>query len=165
MLEIDYELAHPLGKEPVRASSGSAAWDAFACIEGRMVEVYGSGSRDPFVVEVTDGSFLLQPGFRASIPLGIKLHFPRDYQCNVLPRSGRARKEGLTVINSPGLGDADYPEEYLAFVVNHGAFPVRIGHGDRVAQLNFQRFEEVEFVKGRVVQTTSRSGGSGHTGL
>jgi dUTP pyrophosphatase len=61
---------------------------------------------------------------------------PEGYAGLVLPRSGLASKQGLTLANSPGLIDSGYRGEVSCAVVNlDRSTPVRILTGDRIAQL------------------------------
>jgi dUTP pyrophosphatase len=53
----------------------------------------------------------------------------------VVPRSGLARRHGVTVANAPGLIDAGYRGELIVLLVNLGAGAHRIAPGDRIAQL------------------------------
>jgi dUTP pyrophosphatase len=48
----------------------------------------------------------LGPGQRAGIRTGIAVAVPEGHAGFVLPRSGRALREGLSVVNAPGLIDA-----------------------------------------------------------
>lgn len=54
-----------------------------------------------------DGPLTLQPGQRRVIPTGLYMEIEPGYEGQVRPRSGRAVKQGLTVINSPGTIDAE----------------------------------------------------------
>ena len=54
----------------------------------------------------------------------------------MLPRSGLATKQGLTLINAPGLIDAGYRGEVKwPWSISTGSEPVKIARGDRIAQL------------------------------
>ena len=54
----------------------------------------------------------------------------------MLPRSGLASKQGLTLANAPGLIDAGYRGELICSVVNLDRDQsVKIARGDRIAQL------------------------------
>src|SRR5665647_2426425 len=50
-------------------------------------------------------SCILKPYERKLIPSGIKLSIPEGYAGFVLPRSGLAIKNGISLVNSPGLID------------------------------------------------------------
>lgn len=48
----------------------------------------------------------LQPGERRLIPTGLHMAIPAGTVGMICPRSGMAVKQGLTVINAPGVIDA-----------------------------------------------------------
>ena len=76
------------------------------------------------------------PGERAMIPTGVAVAIPPRHAGLVLPRSGLASREGLTLANSPGLIDAGYRGEVTCAVVNlDRERTVSIKRGDRIAQL------------------------------
>ena len=77
----------------------------------------------------------LAPGERSTVPTGIAIALPEGYEAQVRPRSGLARRHGVTVLNSPGTVDADYRGEVMVLLVNLGAEPHRIERGDRIAQM------------------------------
>lgn len=97
-----------------------------------------------------DKECVLHPLCRARVPTGIYLAMPRGMEAQVRPRSGRALKEGLTVLNSPGTVDADYRDELAVLLINFGKDSIVIRHGDRIAQVVFCPVAippEVEFVR------------------
>jgi dUTP pyrophosphatase len=76
------------------------------------------------------------PGERAIIPTGLAVAIPHGHAGLVLPRSGLASKQGLTLANAPGLIDAGYRGEVIVAVVNlDREHAVTIEAGDRIAQL------------------------------
>jgi dUTP pyrophosphatase len=78
----------------------------------------------------------IAPGERAMIPTGLAVAIPEGHAGLVLPRSGLASREGLTLANSPGLIDAGYRGEVTCAVVNlDRQRAVSIKRGDRIAQL------------------------------
>ncbi|MCA9558616.1 MAG: dUTP diphosphatase [Myxococcales bacterium] len=97
----------------------------------------------------------LQPGARALVPTGFALALPPGHEGQVRPRSGRAWREGLTVLNSPGTVDEDY----------RGEVSVVLRRGDRVAQLVVVPVPRVSVREVSVLDPTEReAGGFGHTG-
>ena len=78
---------------------------------------------------------VLAPGQRALIPTGLALEIPPGFEAQLRPRSGLALRHGLTLLNSPGTIDSDYRGEIGVIVINHGADPVIIAHGMRIAQM------------------------------
>lgn len=78
----------------------------------------------------------VRPGERELVPTGIAVGIPDGYAGFILPRSGLASKQGLTLANSPGLIDSGYRGEIICAVVNlDREHAVRIAKGDRIAQL------------------------------
>jgi dUTP pyrophosphatase len=76
------------------------------------------------------------PGGRALVPTGLAVAIPGGYAGFVLPRSGLASRIGLTLANAPGLIDSGYRGEIVCAVVNlDRTSAVRVGRGDRIAQL------------------------------
>ncbi len=78
----------------------------------------------------------VKPGERIMVPTGVAVAIPDGHAGLVLPRSGLASKQGLTLANAPGLIDAGYRGEVICSVVNlDREKPVEIRTGDRIAQL------------------------------
>jgi len=77
----------------------------------------------------------IEPGERQPVPTGIAVAVPTGHAGLVLPRSGLARKHGITVMNAPGLIDAGYRGEIVVTLINHGSERYAIAAGDRIAQL------------------------------
>ncbi len=77
----------------------------------------------------------LAPGARAAVPTGLAVAVPVGFAGLVVPRSGLARRHGVTVANAPGLIDAGYRGELVVLLVNLGDAPHRVEPGDRIAQL------------------------------
>lgn len=90
----------------------------------------------------------LKPGERKLIPTGIAIAIPPGYAAFVHPRSGRAIKEGLGMVNAPGTVDAAYRGELQVILINHdSAQTIKIERGERIAQLVIQRVEHGEFIE------------------
>ena len=107
----------------------------------------------------------MAPRERRAVPTGIAIEIPVGYEGQVRPRSGRALKEGLALINSPGTIDADYRGEVKVLLVNLGEQPIVIKPGDRIAQLIIAPVIRAEIVEVDELAPTSRGpGGFGHTG-
>jgi dUTP pyrophosphatase len=107
----------------------------------------------------------LQPGERVAARTGLALAIPEGWVGLVHPRSGLARRFGLTVANAPGTIDAGYRGEVQVLLVNLGGEAVEIDAGDRVAQLLLQRVGLAEVVEVDALESTERGqGGFGSTG-
>ena len=112
-----------------------------------------------------DAPVHLAPGERALVSTGLALAIPEGYEGQVRPRSGLAARQGVTCLNSPGTIDADYRGELKVLLVNHGAEPVTIGHGDRIAQLVVAPVACAEVLEVTALRETPRGdGGFGSTG-
>jgi dUTP pyrophosphatase len=82
-----------------------------------------------------DAPIRLAPGGRAAVPTGLAMAIPPGHEGQVRPRSGLARRAGVTVLNAPGTIDADYRGEVLVLLVNLGSEEALIEPGERIAQL------------------------------
>jgi dUTP diphosphatase len=108
----------------------------------------------------------LEPGSRGLVGTGLAVAIPLGYAGLVLPRSGLALSQGVTVLNAPGLVDAGYRGELKVLLVNHGDKPVPVRRGDRIAQLVIQRVERAELIEVNELPTSERgAGGFGSTGV
>jgi dUTP pyrophosphatase len=108
----------------------------------------------------------LVPGGRTAVPTGVAVALPAGYVGLVHPRSGLARKHGITVLNAPGTVDAGYRGEIQVILVNtdpSATFTVR--RGDRVAQLVVQQVAQAELIEVDSLPGSARGeGGFGSTG-
>lgn len=108
----------------------------------------------------------LQPGERAMIATGIAIAIAPGYAGFVQPRSGLAAKQGLSIVNTPGLIDSGYRGEIKVIALNTDAQnAITINRGDRVAQLVIQEVPLVEIIEVDELDETARSdGGFGSSG-
>ena len=108
----------------------------------------------------------LKPGERALVPTGVAVAIPSGYAGLVLPRSGRALREGLGLANSPGLIDSVYRGELKVVLINLDIEePIYINRGDKIAQLVVQRIGSVELeVTDELPPTERGAGGFGSSG-
>ena len=106
-------------------------------------------------------------GGRALVPTGLALAIPEGYAGFVQPRSGLAVKNGVTVLNTPGLIDSGYRGELKVLLINTDpSEPFDIVRGERIAQLVIQKVEQVEFDEVASLPSSERGeGGFGSTGL
>lgn len=112
-MRLEFKRLDPDAKLPARARSGDAGLDLAAAVDAEV-----------------------PPGERAMIPTGVAVAIPEGHAGLVLPRSGLASRQGLTLANSPGLIDAGYRGEVTCAVVNlDREQAVRIRRGDRIAQM------------------------------
>jgi dUTP pyrophosphatase len=116
-------------------------------------------------VRSAEDEVLLRPGEIRLVSTGLTMELPPGIECQVRPRSGLALKHGVTLPNSPGTIDPDYRGELRIIMQNLGPEPVRLGRGERIAQLVFSRFETPEMAESDKLSDTGRGeGGFGSTG-
>jgi len=85
-------------------------------------------------------------GGRAVVGTGLSVAIPWGLCGLVLPRSGLARRHGVTCLNTPGLIDAGYRGELEVLLVNTDpSTPFTVRRGDRIAQLVVVGFSPVHF--------------------
>ncbi|WP_164659485.1 dUTP diphosphatase [Tropicibacter sp. Alg240-R139] len=107
----------------------------------------------------------LAPGARALIPTGLRLEIPAGYEVQVRPRSGLALKHGITLPNTPGTIDSDYRGPLGVILLNAGAEPFEVAHGERIAQLIVAPVLQAQFDLVDGLSATDRGdGGFGSTG-
>lgn len=165
-MSLIVELLHQDAQAPRRATEGSAGYDLFAYLRGRAIRCSdGRRTWDTAADDSGDGAtFALDAGVTALIPLGFKARIPVGVEAQIRPRSGTSFKKGLQIPNSPGTIDSDFPDEWMVLVRNPLQAPIRIEHGERIAQMVLARYEVLAIERGSVAVTTSRVGGFGSTG-
>jgi dUTP pyrophosphatase len=109
---------------------------------------------------------VLPPGQRGLVPTGIALAIPEGFAGFVQPRSGRALRDGLSFVNTPGLIDSHYRGEIRLIAINlDPKTSVTISRGDKIAQLVLQRVERADIEEVDDLGETQRGeGGFGSTG-
>jgi dUTP pyrophosphatase len=121
------------------------------------------------VIKDSEGRFttVVHPGERMMIPTGIVFDIPVGYSVRIHARSGLALKAGLIMANSEGVIDSDYTEETKIIVLNISSIPIKINHGDRIAQAEMVPVLQYNLVPTTEIisQKTSRAGGFGSTGI
>ncbi|WP_407523115.1 dUTP diphosphatase [Lacibacter sp. MH-610] len=107
----------------------------------------------------------LKPMERTLIPTGLFLEIPQGYEAQIRPRSGLAIKQGITCLNTPGTIDADYRGEVKIILINLSTETQVVQSGERIAQMVFQKVEQVSWEPVEQLQDSGRStGGFGSTG-
>lgn len=143
MTELLVRRLHPDAAIPAAAYDGDAGFDLASVEEAK-----------------------LGPGERRTIATGIAVAIPPGHAGFVQPRSGLAARHGITVVNSPGLIDSGYRGEIGVLLINHGAEPVTIGRGERIAQLVIQAVARATLLEVPALgESTRGTGGFGSTGV
>jgi len=90
----------------------------------------------------------LGPGERGTVPTGLAVAIPEGHGGFVLPRSGLAARNGITIVNAPGLIDSGYRGEVQIVLLNTDqAAPFVVEPGMRIAQLVVLPVPRVELVE------------------
>lgn len=148
MLTVKFKKLNPDVKLPVKGSSHAACYDVYA---------------DSIMISSN----------RVIVGLGFATEFAAGWKGVIVPRSNLT-KHSWVLNNSMGIIDADYRGEWKIIftqvpVVMDGhvgttSFPYKVG--DRVAQIYFDKVEDVVFMEYDELNGTSRGeGGFGSTGV
>ena len=108
----------------------------------------------------------LAPGERTAVGTGIALAIEDGFAGFVHARSGRALREGLALVNAPGVIDSGYRGEVKVILVNLDPNEkIEIKRGDKIAQLVIQPVALPEPVEVDELPGSGRGeGGFGSTG-
>jgi dUTP pyrophosphatase len=89
---------------------------------------------------------LLRSNHRQTVSTGIVIELHVNTFGLILPRSGLAKKNGVTLVNSPGLIDSGYRGEIKVVLINTDPEnDYEIKRGDRIAQMLILSLVPVEF--------------------
>ena len=117
------------------------------------------------LIEVDTDSYTLKTLERIGCSLGFSTAIPKGYYFKVVPRSGLALWDGLSIVNSPGTIDAGYRNEWMAIVVNLSNKDVTLKNGDRICQIILSKMYNYEFIETNELPESERGkGGFGSTG-
>ncbi|MFX1279251.1 MAG: dUTP diphosphatase [Promethearchaeota archaeon] len=115
--------------------------------------------------DIETDSYVLKPLERIGCPLGFSTAIPQGYYFRVVPRSGLALWEGISIVNSPGTIDSGYRNEWMAIVVNLSNKEVILKKGERICQIILGKIHEYEFLETEALSQSERGlGGFGSTG-
>ena len=90
------------------------------------------------------------------VETGVHIAVPRGCAALVLPRSGMACRDMVTVVNAPGLIDPNYRGTIKVGLINHGCVAYDIERGDRIAQLLIVPSPRVDTVEVAELDATER---------
>jgi dUTP pyrophosphatase len=124
-----------------------------------------AGAAGMDLASAADEPIAIAPGGRVAVPTGLALEIPPGFEGQVRPRSGLARKFGITLPNAPGTIDSDYRGEVQVLLANLGGEPYVVNPGDRIAQLVIAPVVTAELEEAESLADSQRGGGGfGHTG-
>ncbi len=109
-------------------------------------------------------ALVLEPGERRLVRTGVRFAIPPHLYGKIEDRSGWAANHGITTL--AGVIDPDFRGEVRVVLLNTGSFPLTIAEGDRIAQIVFKPFVQVDFTPVEALPDTERGeGGFGSTGV
>lgn len=134
-------------KVPTRGSSKAAGYDLYAYIQNE------------------NGYHVIMPHETEKIHTGLSFQPPEGYFGAIFARSGLATHYGVRPANCCGICDQDYTGEYIVALHNDSCDPVIIKNGDRIAQLIFLPYQDIDFIEVDEIKQTDRGDdGFGSTG-
>ena len=128
MLDIPIARLDDLAEDPLAAPRRIRPGDAAADLPARV-------------------SIDLGPGERALVPTGFAIALPIGTCGLLLPRSGLALEQGVTLLNSPGLVDSGYRGELKILLYNTSTSTVTIERGQRIAQLLVLSVDQLSLIE------------------
>ena len=136
--------------------------------------VLDSGAKIPVKKHPEDAGYdicsnekvVLHPMERKAVGTGIRIEPEPNWYVQVVPRSGLAIKNGISVLNTPGTIDSNYRNEIKVILINLSNEDFEINVGDRIAQLIFTPSYSVDFENVLLLGESDRNlGGFGSTGI
>ena len=144
MNDIKIKKIRDTAKIPTKGSNYAAGYDLYADIQSPV---------------------RIDPGSVMKIGTGISTQLPANMAALIFPRSGLSTKKGLRLANCVGLVDPDYRGEYIVALYNDSAAPQIVMPGERIAQVVFSPFYEINFIETDELNGTERGeGGFGASG-
>lgn len=130
---------------PTRGSDAAAGYDLYAAMK--------------------EETTVIRPHETVKIGTGLAIQPPHGYFGAIFARSGLATKLGIRPANCVGVCDEDYTGEYIVPLYNDSDDPVSIKNGDRIAQLVFLPYMNMDFIEVEELNRTERgTSGFGSTG-
>lgn len=102
---------------------------------------YAHGPEDAGMDVFAAEANIIGPHQRKLVRTGLLIELQPGYEAQVRSKSGRALKEGLAVLNSPGTIDPGYRGEVGAVLFNSSDESVIITEGQAIAQLVIAKVE------------------------
>lgn len=144
MVKINFAKIKENAIIPSKGSEYAAGYDLSACI---------------------DSPITILPHTTVKIGTGLSIQPPHGYFGAIFARSGLATKQGLRPSNCVGVCDEDYTGEYIVAIHNDTDEPRIIHKDDRIAQLVFLPYVDVQFAEVDTLDKTERGDkGFGSTG-
>lgn len=144
MIYVKVKKLTDTAKMPTKGSSRAAGYDLYA----------------DTVVDIA-----VFPGETVPFYTGLAMEIPDGYFGAIYPRSGLATKKGLRLPHCVGVIDSDYRGNIGVPLFNDSNDPVLVKAHERVAQIVFQKCDDVILHEAEELSETDRGeGGFGSSG-
>ena len=158
MLDVKIKRLSDIAIMPTYGSTKAACMDLYANLGFHDAMTVNGLAKKPNFVEI-------EPHTTVKIGTGFAFQPPEGYCGLIFARSGLATKQGLAPANKVGVCDEDYVGEYIVALHNDTDSEQYVHHGDRIAQLMFVPYEQVNLIEVDNLDETERgSGGFGSSG-
>lgn len=133
--------------------------------ERAVVPTYGTeASAGADLYAVLDEELTINPGEAKMISTGLAMAIPTGYAGLIYARSSLGCKKGLAPANKVGVIDSDYRGEVKVCLYNHSNETQTITPNERIAQIIFTPYTQVNFEEADELSDTNRgTGGFGST--
>ena len=128
--------------------------------ESATLPTKGSAKAAGYDLSSIDG-YTLQPGERRLFKTGLSFEIPEGMYGRIAPRSGLAFKRGIDVL--AGVIDEDYRGEVGVILINLGRNPETFVAKDKIAQIIFEFYNDVDIIEGELENSERGAGGFGST--
>ena len=127
-------------------------------------ETDGSSGLD--LAACIDKNIEIKPGKSETIPTGLAVAIPKNFEIQIRPRSGLASKNQISVLNTPGTIDSDYRGELKVILINLSDKIFIVEKGLRIAQMVLCPIVKAKLKEVKSLEDTQRgTGGFGSTGV
>lgn len=133
--------------------------------EKASIPTYGTkSSAGADLYALLDNEIIIKPGTSQMISTGLAMDIPEGYVGLIYARSSLGTKKGLAPANKVGVIDSDYRGEIKVCLFNHSNEEQVISPNERIAQIVFTPYLQVQFALVDELTETSRgTGGFGST--
>lgn len=147
-MQIKIKKLHPDAVIPKYATAGAACFDLCAI--------------------VPPGEAFVRYTEPALFATGLSFEIPQGHVMLIFSRSGHGFNADTRLANCVGVIDSDYRGEVMVKLTRDPrsvyVYPIRVAHGDRIAQAMVVPYPRVEFIEGDLSETQRGAGGFGSTG-
>lgn len=159
MVKIKIKKIGKDAKLPEKQKEGDAGYDCFIR-RFKEINIY-----ERSLCDSRDNKEHLHPLQRVICYLGFTTEIPKGYYAQIVPRSGLALWEGLTILNTPATIDSGYRNEWGVIIINLSTMIKTLNIRDRICQIIFRKCVDIEFEEVEELSESKRGlKGFGSTG-